>query len=102
MIRRPPRSTLFPYATLLRSVKIAVSPGQLVCVTSASAVVGTLTARLAKLVTLLQAPATRSEEETALAAGIMENGRGLPVCPQRGTPFPTPRRPNRPPPLALV
>ncbi len=42
-------------------LKLTVSPGQLVCVSSASAVVGTLIVRLAKLVTLLQAPATWTE-----------------------------------------
>src|SRR5438034_8069069 len=28
MIRRPPRSTLFPYTTLFRSATIAVAPGR--------------------------------------------------------------------------
>src|SRR5256885_7944709 len=28
MIRRPPRSTLFPYTTLFRSVRAGVAPGQ--------------------------------------------------------------------------
>src|SRR3712207_7532878 len=30
MIRRPPRSTLFPYTTLFRSVSLSVAPGELV------------------------------------------------------------------------
>ncbi len=42
-------------------MKVTVSPGQLVCETNGSAVVGTLTVRLAKLVTLLHAPATCTE-----------------------------------------
>src|SRR5260370_12542133 len=29
MIRRPPRSTLFPYTTLFRSIDVAVARGQL-------------------------------------------------------------------------
>src|SRR5712664_4479140 len=29
MIRRPPRSTLFPYTTLFRSVSLAVPPGKI-------------------------------------------------------------------------
>src|SRR3712207_9337781 len=32
MIRRPPRSTLFPYTTLFRSVRSAVPSGPLCCV----------------------------------------------------------------------
>src|SRR3712207_7597248 len=32
MIRRPPRSTLFPYTTLFRSKLAAESPGHTVCV----------------------------------------------------------------------
>src|SRR5437879_8787242 len=31
MIRRPPRSTLFPYTTLFRSPNVAQSPGGLLC-----------------------------------------------------------------------
>ena len=41
--------------------KLTLSPGQLVRETNASAVVGTLTVRLAKLVTLLQALDTCTE-----------------------------------------
>src|SRR3712207_8483303 len=29
MIRRPPRSTLFPYTTLFRSIRVIVGPGRL-------------------------------------------------------------------------
>src|SRR2546427_6015189 len=29
MIRRPPRSTLFPYTTLFRSLQVSLHPGQL-------------------------------------------------------------------------
>src|SRR6266478_67650 len=53
-----------PWAVVL---KLMVSPGQLVSDTSASAVVGTLAMRLAKLVTLLQAPVTCTEKAPALA-----------------------------------
>src|SRR3712207_7943844 len=30
MIRRPPRSTLFPYTTLFRSLTIAIAPSQVI------------------------------------------------------------------------
>jgi len=36
MIRRPPRSTLFPYTTLFRSVYAAVSAGLVIVTTAAS------------------------------------------------------------------
>src|SRR5437773_3067910 len=72
-----------PWAAVL---KVAVSPGQLVCDTSASAVVGTLTVRLAKLVTLLHAPTTRTEYVPALEAMMLENVKELPVWPESGTP----------------
>src|SRR5436309_15086936 len=58
-----------PWATVL---KVTVSPGQLVCETRASAVVGTLTVRLAKLVTLLQAPTTRKIGGAACREGVLE------------------------------
>ncbi len=47
-----------PWAVVL---KLTVSPGQLVSETNASAVVGTLTVTVAKLVMLLQAPVTCTE-----------------------------------------
>src|SRR6266478_6239660 len=62
-------------------LKLTVSPGQLVSDTSASAVVGTLTMRLAKLVTLLQAPVTCTEKAPALAAVMLVSVKELPVWP---------------------
>src|SRR5260370_39770321 len=59
-----------PWAVVL---KLTVSPGQLVSETSASAVVGTLTVRAAKLVALLQAPATCTEYVPALNAVMLES-----------------------------
>ena len=47
-----------PWAMVL---KLTVVPGQLVCETNASAMVGTFTVRLALLVTLLQVPVTSTE-----------------------------------------
>src|SRR5256886_16774951 len=38
MIRRPPRSTLFPYTTLFRSLVSAVPPTAIVCATDAMAI----------------------------------------------------------------
>src|SRR5437899_7963355 len=67
-------------------LKLTVSPGQLVWEASASAVVGALTVRLAKLVTLLQAPVTCTEYVPALAAAILESVKELPVWLESGVP----------------
>src|SRR5438445_12238533 len=80
-----------PWAAVL---KTTVSPGQLVCDTNASAVVGTLTVRLAKLVTLLQAPATWTEYTPALKAVMLERVKELPVWPESGAPFLAHCKPN--------
>src|SRR5689334_24787283 len=56
MIRRPPRSTLFPYTTLFRSLAV-------VALTVAGAGIGISYAPLS-LVTLAEAPPGRSEEHT--------------------------------------
>src|SRR6266849_6068087 len=58
-------------------LKVTVSPGQLVCETSASAVVGTLTVKVAKLVVLLQAPMTCTKYVPALAAVMLESASKL-------------------------
>src|SRR2546425_845234 len=42
MIRRPPRSTLFPYTTLFRSVLVAVPPGVVTATRPVVAPVGTV------------------------------------------------------------
>src|SRR5258708_31215975 len=55
MIRRPPRSTLFPYTTLFRSREIADAVG---------APVGTVMSRLARARAMLRS-AWRSEEHTS-------------------------------------
>src|SRR5947199_7389546 len=65
MLRRPPRSTLFPYTTLFRSAfqrRAAVSH---VCVGSCSAVpaVGTVIPRFSRMRAAF--PARRSEEHTS-------------------------------------
>src|SRR3712207_8291986 len=64
MIRRPPRSTLFPYTTLFRSVYQAQSPrrragGSLVSVDGADGL------RLGGLLAALVGVAGRSEEHTS-------------------------------------
>src|SRR2546427_6964266 len=67
MIRRPPRSTLFPYTTLFRSVGLALEPEPYCFLETTDEVVdyfthhlysGTAAARVAKL-------ANRSEEHTS-------------------------------------
>src|SRR5205807_3435111 len=52
MIRRPPRSTLFPYTTLFRSVLILTSPS-------------TSTEMLPSALAIMVATASRSEEHTS-------------------------------------
>src|SRR5438067_13913056 len=44
MIRRPPRSTLFPYTTLFRSLRIASGPGRIrnPCCTSTTSLFSTV------------------------------------------------------------
>src|SRR5712675_1586158 len=46
MIRRPPRSTLFPYTTLFRSVHLA--PGETVAIAGAAGGVGSIAVQLAR------------------------------------------------------
>src|SRR5437868_9048757 len=55
MIRRPPRSTLFPYTTLFRSMPVAVCIGRmpLICCSRSSVAASTLI------------PPSRSEEHTS-------------------------------------
>src|SRR3712207_8239806 len=57
MIRRPPRSTLFPYTTLFRSMQISTSYGFCVSVKIAPSVCVYALAR--------NRPVTRSEEHTS-------------------------------------
>src|SRR5256885_12396597 len=59
MIRRPPRSTLFPYTTLFRSAFTAVSPDQLEVLRKW---LGEVTGESSALET---SPAERSEEHTS-------------------------------------
>src|SRR5256885_9713291 len=68
MIRRPPRSTLFPYTTLFRSPVRGVLPGVLAAVRAGitHAVVPVANAREAALVPGVSDPgADRSEEHTS-------------------------------------
>src|SRR5438093_6546389 len=77
-------------------VEIRVSPARSVCDTSASAVVGTLTVRLARLVTLLQAPATWRSEERRVGNERLESVKELPVWQESGTPSLANCKPNGP------
>src|SRR3712207_8471624 len=73
MIRRPPRSTLFPYTTLFRSVEPQIAPGDALPVGSqATAVVGTivLDSGLLEAVTLeIEAFGEEREVDRAFALG---------------------------------
>src|SRR5260370_21473271 len=75
-----------PWAAVL---KLAVSPGQLVSETKASAVVGTLTVRLAEVGMLFHTPATRPPEAPPPAAGKVAEPTQPPLRRRRRrTPFP--------------
>src|SRR3712207_8348557 len=75
MIRRPPRSTLFPYTTLFRSGPPLLTPPQLTSVTRAGVVRGTITGEASRYaVEIFVNPGacnatvearTRSEEHTS-------------------------------------
>src|SRR2546427_5462761 len=70
MIRRPPRSTLFPYTTLFRSLPAAIDDADLLVVLVVGAVpLGDLLGHVVngrwKAVPLCSVPSTRSEEHTS-------------------------------------
>src|SRR3712207_8164164 len=68
MIRRPPRSTLFPYTTLFRS-NVVIRPNGLVGVRAVPAATGTMEGDINALGALLESclrgNASRSEEHTS-------------------------------------
>src|SRR3712207_7485772 len=65
MIRRPPRSTLFPYTTLFRSAFLIANTCQKVFVIVPSDALRTQTYRKFKTLGLLRTLDTRSEEHTS-------------------------------------
>src|SRR3712207_8523310 len=70
MIRRPPRSTLFPYTTLFRSPEGDVEPARVGVVARAAAAVGELAAAVAdghvqQPVAAVKGWSSRSEEHTS-------------------------------------
>src|SRR2546430_3219132 len=62
MIRRPPRSTLFPYTTLFRSIQLAYSPGEVFPFTE---VRGPIDEAQMPFPTSCYEPISRSEEHTS-------------------------------------
>src|SRR5438477_8772212 len=66
MLRRPPRSTLFPYTTLFRSVTMSKLAGAVALITGGNKGIGKGIARgLAAEGAALVLTATRSEEHTS-------------------------------------
>src|SRR2546422_5183095 len=65
MIRRPPRSTLFPYTTLFRSPTAPSSRGSVRANASASALAAAPTEKSAVPSVPIQARVSRSEEHTS-------------------------------------
>src|SRR5258707_11653338 len=86
MIRRPPRSTLFPYTTLFRSILAAVSP---------------LAAQDTAAVRLVHDSITRSEEHTSelqsrqylVCRLLLEKKKKVPTSLSSTVSIPTPQRP---------
>ena len=88
-----------PWAVVL---KLALSPGQLVRETNASAIVGVFTVNLAELVTLLQMPVTFTEYVPALPAVIPASVSELVLSPGSGVPSLIHWKLNGPVPCAVV
>src|SRR5260370_28520951 len=65
MIRRPPRSTLFPYTTLFRSLAVMIPPDALLDAGLACLICGQPRARLTKPGARLPRYKARSEEHTS-------------------------------------
>src|SRR5258708_19852515 len=66
MIRRPPRSTLFPYTTLFRSISSVMKQGTYYGMqTFHQALVGLIQQKEIALETALEASSNRSEEHTS-------------------------------------
>src|SRR2546426_1358555 len=67
MIRRPPRSTLFPYTTLFRSQFASIAGGETAQTFMASSTPAAATGRVKYRLSAKsgQAPGTRSEEHTS-------------------------------------
>src|SRR2546429_4388989 len=65
MIRRPPRSTLFPYTTLFRSLSNFITHGSRLGLTRVSRFAGASQLRAAALIPAQALPQQRSEEHTS-------------------------------------
>src|SRR3712207_9533091 len=113
MIRRPPRSTLFPYTTLFRSAGIAAASRVVVKVGSSSltALPGGLDVdRLRALVDVLGALRAAGRQVVLVSSGAIAAGRA-PLPPDGPPPGQAPRPPRRrrrqqrlggPPPLGFA
>src|SRR5256885_11734376 len=89
MIRRPPRSTLFPYTTLFRSPALPVLTGLVVGVAAVGVLFGTVHGRSEEHTSELQSPCN------LVCRLLLEKKKTTPTC---ASSTPSPRLTTRHPP----